>query len=82
MKHMDSDEFLQYVRKNSKKMIYLANPHIGVVYRSQDSKDGKSCKTWCKRKGGPEFEVDGKSEECFEAFLFREVLTKEEYDNY
>lgn len=82
MKHLSSEEFDKYINDNCKKMIYLVNPHVQVAYRSKDSTDGKSCKTWCKPKGCPEFEVDGKSEESFEAFLFREVLAKEEYDNY
>lgn len=82
MKHLNMEEFEKYIHANCKKMIYLANPHVEVAYRSKDSADGKSCKTWCRPKGGPEYEMKEADEYLFEAYQFREVLTKEEYDNY
>ena len=82
MRHLSNDEFYHYITANCKRMIYLANPPRNLAFRSQDNAEGTSMKVWGKLSGGKEYELSYDDEDFTEAFMYKEVLTKEEYDNY
>ena len=78
MEHLLPDAFYAYMKRPGEKFLY--NPRVSLAFRSYEENGG--IQVFCKSSGNNEVRLSYDDEDYNEAWLFKIVMTEDEYREF